>query len=113
MKTNLRFLDIGIERGRHTCVLRFLVLCFRFSRRGFGVGFCNFDIRFEALRLVSDCIFNGTNDTYGSASAQRLVEQPSRKTFDDVVDWKMLVVRGSFQSKMTVQAQRHSRIHDS
>lgn len=77
---------VGNERGRHTCVLRFLVLCFRFSQRGFGVGFCSFDIRFEALHHISDCIFNVIIGTYGSASAQRLVEQPSRKTFDDVVD---------------------------
>jgi hypothetical protein len=60
---------------RHTCVLQFLVLCSRFSRRDSGVSFCSFDIRFEALHHVSDYVFVVKVETKGSASM-----------FDDVVD---------------------------
>jgi hypothetical protein len=71
---------------RHTCVLQFLVLCSRFSRRDSGVSFCSFDIRFEALHHVSDYVFAVKVETHGSASAKIHVEQPSRDMFDDVVD---------------------------
>lgn len=77
---------IGNGIVRHTCALQFLVLCFRFSRRGFAVGFCSFDSRFEALRHVSDCNLDKLFETHGSTFVQRVVEQPLRKTFDDVDD---------------------------